>query len=74
MDIKTIINICGGYSAIAQAVTEELKKNKSIPVKERKITRQAVFQWKKVPIKHLRTVKKLSKLTFKQLRPDIWGE
>jgi hypothetical protein len=58
MKIKTIVERCGGYSSLG---------------KELGISRQAVFSWKKVPIKYLRTVKKLSKLTFKQLRPDIWG-
>jgi DNA-binding transcriptional regulator YdaS (Cro superfamily) len=38
------------------------------------ISRQSVFLWKQVPIKHMKAIKQLTGLSFRQLRPDLYDE
>lgn len=54
--IKVIIKKAGGFSAIANTIG---------------VSRQAVFQWRRVPKRHLARVAKLAGLTMAQVRNDL---
>lgn len=57
MDIKTIIEKAGGLSAVARKCG---------------ISRQAVFQWKVVPVAHVAQVAKITGLSRRMIRPDVY--
>jgi len=37
------------------------------------VTRQAVWRWRKIPLKHMKTLEKLLGIPREKLRPDIFG-
>ncbi len=38
------------------------------------ISRQAVWQWQKIPLKYVRQIAKKTKISRTLLRPDIYGK
>lgn len=62
MDIKQVIERAGGAAHIAQVLG---------------ITRQAVHQWRKIPIDRVLTIERLSGVNRREIRPDkafLWED
>lgn len=38
------------------------------------ISRQAIYQWRAIPLEHVAKIERLTKIPLRELRPDVFGE
>lgn len=55
--IKKVVQTYGSYSELARAMN---------------VTRQSVWLWKEVPLKHIRKIAEFTGLKLHELRPDVY--
>ena len=57
--IKYVVNVAGGYAALARALG---------------ITPQSIIKWKQIPGDRVLKIEELTRISRHELRPDIFGE
>ncbi len=71
------VKAAGGVSKVAREISKELKsrakyKRRADGLLKTDISRQAIFQWKRVPAEHVKVMERLSGMPRHVLRSDLY--